>query len=208
MEDQLDLQGKLILLFKKNLPFLLLFLLSFLFIGIGLFQYFISQKAHIEFQHAESDIAGEATEAIKIFVDVAGEVKKPGVYELAEGARIKDALLAAGGLTDKASRQYLDQKINLAQKITDGAKLYFPAEGEIKNVTDGVVLNQEESSGTSGISINSASQSELESLPKIGPVTAKKIIDGRPYSALEELVSKKIISQSLFDAISHSISIY
>ena len=57
------------------------------------------------------------------------------------------------------------------------------------------------------VSVNSASQSELESLPGIGPVTAGKIIDGRPYNQVEELLERKIVGKATFEKIKNLISL-
>ena len=77
----------------------------------------------------------------------------------------------------------------------------------------GITINTGTTSNTgvtaSGlININSASESELDTLTGVGPVTIGKIIDNRPYNTLEELVSKKAVSKSVFEKIKDSISLY
>ena len=62
-------------------------------------------------------------------------------------------------------------------------------------------IASEKTQGGDKVNINNASQKELESLPGIGPVTARKIIESRPYSSAEELVEKKIVSQKMLDEI-------
>jgi competence protein ComEA len=119
-------------------------------------------------------------------------------------ARVHDALVAAGGLTENADRK----AVNLAAKIADGQKIYIPAIGESPVQVLGSTVSG--SSGTDGsglVSVNNASQSELESLPGIGPVTSQKIIDGRPYSSIEDLVSKKVVGQKTYDKIISLISL-
>lgn len=142
-----------------------------------------------------------------IFVDVEGAVLKPGVYKLTAEARIQDALIAAGGLSQEADREYVAKMINLAAKISDGAKIYVPKVGESSTSSIG------SAGGVAGsvaglININMASQSELESLPGIGPVTATKIIDNRPYSSIDDLLTKKIVGQKVFGEIKEKISVY
>ena len=193
---------------KKNLLFVSLVLIGFLLVVVGIFQYFKPQKSGIEFVSSEQSVKGASTEQIsnsKISVDVEGSVLKPGVYSLPEGSRLQDALVASGGFNSNADRVYVSKKINLAQKLTDGMKIYIPAVGETVSAGSGGVQPLSVNSSTL-VGINSASQSELEALPKIGPVTAQKIISGRPYADISDLVSKKIIGQKTLDAIKDLIS--
>lgn len=142
-----------------------------------------------------------------ITVDVSGAVITPGVYKLKDGSRIEDAIVMAGGFATEANNQYISKGINLAQKLVDGTKIYIPfknEEGGSAAVTTAGVAG----ASTASININTASQKDLESLPSIGPVTAEKIISSRPYSKIEELVSKKIIGNSVFSKIKDQISVY
>ena len=144
----------------------------------------------------------------KVTVDVSGAVATPGVYQLGTDARVEDAIRAAGGLNDKANAEYISKSLNMAQKLTDGVKLYIPFEGDptvpVISGSAGAVSGIR----TSGIiSINSASQAELEALPGIGPVTASKIISGRPYGKIEDLLNQKIVGKAVFEKIKDNISI-
>lgn len=133
-----------------------------------------------------------------ILVDVAGAVEKPGVYRLPLDSRLSDALTAAGGLAVNADRNYLSQSINLAQKATDGSKIYIPAVGE-SDLPSEASAKEGQSFITTLISINSASLSQLDTLSGVGAVRAQAIIDGRPYTRIEELTERKILPQSVFD---------
>jgi competence protein ComEA len=133
----------------------------------------------------------------RIMVDVAGAVVQPGVYNLPFDARLKDALSAAKGLTQQADLEYVSRTFNQAKKLADGEKIYIPAVGEAST-----------ESSASTININSASLDALDALPGIGQVTAQKIIDSRPYSTVDELVDRKIISQSTFTKIKEAVSVY
>ncbi|MBI2330004.1 SLBB domain-containing protein [Candidatus Daviesbacteria bacterium] len=143
-----------------------------------------------------------------ISVDVSGAVSKPGVYQLVTGSRIEDVIKLAGGFTQDANQEYISKTLNLAQKLSDGSKIYVPLVGEqgaIKTTWE-VGLD---SSQVRVVNINTATQAELEALPgRVGPVTASNIISGRPYQAIEELLDKKIVSKSVFEAIKDSISLY
>lgn len=147
-----------------------------------------------------------------LYVDVSGAVNKPGVYLLESANRIQDALLAAGGLAPNADRLRVSQTINLAAKLTDGTKLYIPTTGEqfmtSQSIQNGVEQTSVMGANTGTMNINQASESELDSLPGIGEITAGKIIKNRPYQSINELVEKKVIGASVFEKIKGKISIY
>lgn len=140
----------------------------------------------------------QSKEAV-IVVDIEGAVNYPGVYKLAPSSRIEDAFVAAGGLRQDADEAAIAMSMNRAAKLIDGAKIYIPFMGEADNTS---VAGDQTSSAISvrslGVNINTASKDELEALSGIGPVTAEKIIGGRPYLHIEELVEKKAMSQSVF----------
>lgn len=150
-----------------------------------------------------------------ITVEIAGEVEEAGVYKLTDGSRVEDLLIASGGLTKDADNEWVDKYLNRASKLTDGQKVYIPKAGEqtkdssaknnqLDQNTSSAVLGQ----NTTLVNINTAGSSELDKLSGIGPTYAQKIIEQRPYSTIEELVSKKVISKSLFEKIKDSITIY
>jgi competence protein ComEA len=141
-----------------------------------------------------SDVASPAPSQAVILVHVLGAVAAPGVVELPEGARVRDALAAAGGLTPDAD----PAELNLAAVVGDGCQiivgtLYAP-DGR---VVDGLGWSSGSSgssgSGSSGakVNINTANQALLETLPGVGPVTAQKILAWRDahgkFTAIAEL---------------------
>jgi competence protein ComEA len=190
---------------------------------LGLFQYFQPKEEASDIQFIKGDEAKISQEVKgvgdgKIIVDVEGKVQKPGMYELTSDARIQDALVAAGGIGAGADRDYVSKKLNLAQKLSDGAKIYIPSVGEQQvapvvepvqpiqtSANTSVPISTQNNNGL--ININTASESQLDTLPKIGPVTAKKIIAARPYSTVEELVSKKVVSQKTFEGFRDKITV-
>lgn len=140
-----------------------------------------------------------------IILDISGAVNKPGVYKLDHNSRIEDAIKAAGGIRENANSEYVSKYLNMAQKLSDGMKIYIPFVDE-QGIVSAVKSVGGISSGLSGqVSINSASQSELEALPGIGPVTASKIISGRPYGKPEDLLNQKIVSKSTWEKIKDSV---
>lgn len=160
------------------------------------------QKTEISIDRGRATAEAQA----QLTVDVAGAVLHPGVYKLDGGARVGDALAVAGGLTGEADASWFEKNINRAAKLKDGDKVRIPfiGDSDLKSAGSAGVV-----AGVSSklVSVNSASQPELEALPGIGPATAGKIIAGRPYQKLDELVSKKVLSQSLFDKLKDSLAL-
>ena len=121
-------------------------------------------------------VAAAAPAAAKpepVVVDVVGAVRRPGLYRLAQGARVADAVARAGGTTPKADLEAL----NLAAPLADGLQVVVPS-----NVAGGAVAPAHGGSAqpASGpISLSSATVEQLDALPGVGPVTAEKIVDYR-----------------------------
>lgn len=123
----------------------------------------------------------KSSSAAEVYVDVDGAVVKPGVYRLKDGARVSQAIDAAGGLAAEADVTGL----NRASKITDGQKIYVPMVGEQQAAaaSDGADGGTASTSGTGSssglVNINTASAAELQTLSGIGPSMAQSIIDER-----------------------------
>ncbi len=152
----------------------------------------------------------------QLVVDVSGAVENPGVYVLLEGSRLGQALDAAGGVTSQASLEYLHQTLNLALELQDSDKVYIPTQQEYQ---DGLVASSSTNllpnaasasvadTSSDAVSINVASQAELEKLPGIGPKRAEDIIQNRPYQQLGDVVTAGALSQSLFDDLSSQLTL-
>ena len=169
-----------------------------------LWQYAFEQRASdIHVEPGERDlrvrfrIDGVLHEVMSTPRSVSGAVVSPGVYQLVNGDRIKDALVAAGGLTGLADRDFVATTINLAARVKDGDKIYIPAAG-------GEVAG----AATGRVNLNKATTNELMSLDGIGTARAQAIIDSRPYAAVADLVAKKVISQAIFEKIKDKIAVY
>ena len=136
----------------------------------------------------------EPTPAPLIVVDVEGAVARPGVVRLASGARVADALAAAGGTTPDADPAAL----NKAAALRDGARVYVPRYGETPPA--GSVGSDSERK----IDVNHASVAELESLPGIGPSTAARIVRAREqksFKKVEELQTRGLVSARILSDI-------
>ena len=177
----------------------------------------IENKSDNELQNSLSIVDNDSSEQKdnreakqKIMVHVAGEVNNPGIVEVEEGSRLKDAVESAGGFTDEANQN----KVNLAYEVKDEQKIVIP---NIKqnNEDISVVDNNEdfiENSMTKGtlVNINTATQSELESLTGIGPSMASKIIDYRDkngkFKSKEDIKNVPGIGSSKYESIKDEIT--
>ena len=140
-----------------------------------------------------------------VFVHVAGAVHKPGLYELSTGARVADAIAAAGGALRKADVDV----VNLAQVVTDGMKIAVPRKGVA--IAGSAAASSSSTESSALVSINSAGLAELETLPGVGPVTAEAIIAHREevgvFTSLEELLDVSGIGPATFAEIRPHVSL-
>lgn len=164
----------------------------------------------------------------EIMVYITGEVKNPGIYELEENSRIKDVIEKAGGLKETADIT----DINLATILQDEDKITIPSKEENKQEkqnTEKIQSNKqskttEKSQNTTSIStnttgknqntkvnINTATQTELETLPGIGPSTASKIVSYRKengkFKSIEEIKKVNGIGESKYKKIKELIKV-
>ena len=126
-----------------------------------------------------------------LVVDVAGAVAHPGVYRLAAGSRIADALAAAGGTAAEADSAAL----NKAAPVRDGQRIYVPRPGET------VPAGSAGSDAQLKLDLNHASAVELEALPGIGPTIAARIVRsraGHPFARIEELQTRGLVTARVF----------
>jgi len=123
-----------------------------------------------------------APAARPLMVDVAGAVRRPGLYRFELGSRVADAIARAGGLARRAERT----AVNLAAPLADGEQVLVAARGSPSVGAAGAP------SGTTGpVSLSSATAEQLDTLPGVGPVTAQKIIEYRqahgPFTSVDGL---------------------
>jgi competence protein ComEA len=187
---------------EYRLPLFLVGLSIIALLSAGLL--FIKTVQHTEPIQFSSDgsIIDSASQSAKLAIDVSGAVVAPGVYMISVGSRVIDAITIAGGLTAQADTEAIAATINQASILSDGAKVYIPIQGKTTQQTEGSSVISSKT-----ISINTASVSELDTLSGVGPVTAKKIIDNRPYTNLVDLVTKKAMGQSLFDKLKNQLTL-
>ena len=166
-----------------------------------------------------SNDLGVTTNPVFIRVHVAGEVLRPGVYQLPGTARVVDAVDAAGGPTAFADVDV----INLAAALFDTAQIFVPRRGSAisrapiprplpgVNAPPSPNVNTPEGASSTRININTASMSDLDTLSGVGPSTAKAIIDYRtkngPFGSIEDLLNVRGIGPAKLDAMREQVTV-
>lgn len=133
-----------------------------------------------------------------VVVDVEGAVLRPGIIELPAGSRVADAVAAAGGYSAEADLAAAASQVNLAATLRDGQQIAVPLIG--------AAAGGGSTGGASGglVNLNTATPEELDALPGIGPVTVQKLVAARaeqPFASFEELVTRKVLTNSQLDKI-------
>lgn len=171
---------------------------------VGIYMYKQTQENTVSYYGNEEQ--SEETHISQITVHITGAINNPGVIIIEEGARIVDALEAAGGETEEADVN----RLNLAYVLEDGEKLYIPSKNEEEQeyITQG---KDNMSEGQSKININSAQIEELITLPGVGEATANKIIEYRKengkFQKIEDLKNVPGIGDSKYENIKTMIEI-
>lgn len=133
-----------------------------------------------------------------VFVHVTGAVARPGLFELAEGARVIDAIAAAGGFTDTANRE----ELNLARLLTDGEQFSVPEEG---GQAPGAAASD------SRVNLNTADAAALDTLPRVGPAMAERILAWRDangrFTTIDDLRNVSGIGDKTFEGLRELITV-
>ena len=146
----------------------------------------------------------------QVVVDVQGAVPRPGVQRLAAGSRVADAIAAAGGYGPRVDAGRVAAELNLAAPVKDGDRVVVPARGDPGPSAASGASGGGGSSGGGLIDLNSATASELDTLPGIGPKTAQKIIDARtekPFASVDELRDRKIVGAATFEKLRSLVTV-
>jgi competence protein ComEA len=145
-----------------------------------------------EFSVSADETVNEVSQQF-LYVHVVGEVKSPGMYQLPIGARLVDAVFAAGGLTEEAD----NASVNLARELTDGEQIIVFSTSQ-----------EGQAAGTSAsglVSLNRAGDKELEELPGIGPALAGRIVAWREanggFKSIQDLLKVSGIGESLLSGV-------
>jgi competence protein ComEA len=160
---------------------------------------------------ASSATATTATATVdvpaEVIVHVAGAVAAPGVYELPGGARVHNAIEAAGGALPRADPATL----NLAALLVDGERIYVPRPGESVPLPIGPAGSVSGGASPGPVDVNRATVEQLDELPGIGPTTAGAIVDHReqngPFATVDDLEAVRGIGPAKLDAIRDLVSV-
>jgi len=220
--DKLSIGEKIETFLIQNKYQALILLLGSIFIGLGVLYL---KSARVD-RNPNIEVLEAATESdnpsLEVVVEIAGAVEKPGVYKLQGGSRVEDLLIASGGISADADRNWMNRMINRAAKLTDGQKIYIPKNESFDSAQDehsgassanneGDIKTYQGSQGSGSldlVNINSASKNLLEELPGIGPVYGQNIIEQRPYSSIEELLTKDVLPNHVYEKIKNLITVY
>ncbi|WP_064109084.1 ComEA family DNA-binding protein [Leifsonia xyli] len=151
--------------------------------------------------------AGASDAGGKVLVHVTGAVRKPGIASLPAGSRVLDAVAAAGGLTEDAD----PAAVNLARPVADGEQLVVLRIGEAP--PPATAAGGTAGAGATGgiVNLNTAAQADLETLPRIGPALAQRILDWRQangrFAAVTDLLKVSGIGQKLFDGLKDRVAV-
>lgn len=147
-----------------------------------------------------------------LVVQVAGEVREPGVYSLPGTGRVEEAIRLAGGPTEEADIG----RVNQAARVSDGQKIVVPRIGA--GFHEGTAESGGQAAGNvvgprsagERVNLNTASFAELDALPGVGPATAQKILEQRQRSAfhsVDQLVELKLVNAPTFQRLRDLISV-
>lgn len=140
-----------------------------------------------------------------VLVHVLGAVARPGLYELAEGDRVVDAVAAAGGFTAEADQAAL----NLAQVLADAQQVQVPRVGEAPPAPPAGAAPGAAAGGL--VNLNTADLAALDTLPRVGPSTAQKILDWResngPFASVDDLLAVSGIGEATLEGLRDLVTV-
>ena len=202
-----------VLFFRQNVKSIILAFVCSLVLIIGGLFYFNKNKtedysgvsfSNISNETNNKDEKAENRHDEKIFVDVKGAVKHPGVFETTKDKRVRDLIEEAGGLLDDADTSTL----NLSQRVKDQMVIYVLKHGEKpKQISDG----GSSSSNTDVININTANKEQLMKISGVGKTKAEAIISYREkngdFKKKEDITKVRGIGKATFDKIKDKIEV-
>lgn len=169
-------------------------------------EYNYEENNYEEYFAEEENIIKEEAKKV-IVVHIIGEINKPGIVELEEGARVIDAIKKAGCTTEKADLA----QINLAYILKDGQKIYIPNTEDNDKKIEYNTANIENNIKEEKININTADEDELQRLPGVGASTAAKIIKYREengsFRKIEDIQNVKGIGEAKYNDLKEQIEV-
>jgi competence protein ComEA len=160
---------------------------------------------------AADGAAGTGAAATALVVDVAGAVRRPGVYRLAPGTRVADAVAAAGGFGPRVDVEAAS-RVNLAAELRDGEQVRIPSRDDTPAHSPAPAAKPGDGSGSAPglVDVNTASADALDALPGIGPATSAKIIAAREvalFTTIDELRSRGVLGEATFAKVRDLVTV-
>ena len=167
-------------------------------VGIGILR---SSGAPVEAVQTAHREGTDAAAPASLYVHVSGAVAAPGLYVLHVGARVVDAIAAAGGFAADAERN----GVNLARPLSDGEQLAVPVAGAAPAASTGPAA------GAGRVNLNTADAEALDTLPRIGPATAERIIawrdDNGGFTSVEDLLAVPGIGDKMLESLRDQVTV-
>jgi competence protein ComEA len=157
-------------------------------------------------------VTGASIRGAELFVHVSGAVRTPGLYRLSDGARVVDAVAAAGGFADGAAKD----AVNLARQVADGEQLVVPvagAETPAPHAAEGVPGGPGGPAAQAGtrLNLNSADAAALDALPRIGPALAARIVAWREqngrFTSVDDLLAVPGIGEKMLESLRDLVTV-
>lgn len=148
---------------------------------------------------ARTSMATSEAALKKNTAEISGAVVKPGVYEVSDGSRWQEVLLMANGFLESADKKYVHQKLNLAEKVKDQAKLYIPFASESAKVAQ--VSTKSTEVASMNLFVNTATKETWDEIDGIGEARATSILNGVPYLDKNDFIARSGVSPALYKNI-------
>lgn len=167
-------------------------------VGIGILR---SALAPVDTVSLDEPATFATTPSSDLYVHVSGAVESPGLYVVSEGSRVVDAIAAAGGFTDDAD----EGALNLAREVGDGEQIIVLAVGEAP------VATSTGSSADGRVNLNTADVAAFDTLPRVGPAIAQRIVDWREangrFTSVDDLLAVPGIGDKMLDSLRDLVTV-
>jgi competence protein ComEA len=148
-----------------------------------------------------------------LVVEIVGAVERPGVFRLPTDSRVGDLVAAAGGYGPRVDAGRAGRELNLAAALKDGDQIRVPSRDDTPAASvrpGGGSVGGAGSTATAPVDLNHATETELDTLPGIGPVTATKIVasrDEQPFASIDDLRTRKLVGEKTFASLKDLVTV-